>query len=63
MVKPGKPLEMWTSTETQVPMAPVRVAEAMHASMPVNGRPVEVVADHHAIPSNLDSSWLKLGGG
>ena len=39
MVKPGKPLEMWTSTETLVPMAPVRVAEAMHASTPENGRP------------------------
>ena len=40
MVKPGRPLETWTSTETDWPRAPVRVAEETQASMPRNGRPV-----------------------
>jgi len=40
MVKPGRPLERWTSTETDWPRAPVRVAEETQASMPRNGRPV-----------------------
>ena len=32
MVKPGRPLETWTSTETARPMAPLSVAEAIVAS-------------------------------
>ncbi len=40
MVKPGSPLETWTSTETGRPTAPVRVAAEMEASMPRNGRPL-----------------------
>jgi len=40
MVKPGRPLETWTSTETDWPRAPVRVAEETQASMPRNGRPL-----------------------
>ena len=39
MVKPGSPLETWTSTETGWPTAPVKVAAEMEASMPKNGRP------------------------
>src|ERR1700761_1299561 len=38
MVKPGSPLETWTSTETGRPTAPVRVAAEIEASMPKNGR-------------------------
>ena len=39
MVKPGSPLETWTSTETALPTAPVSVAEAMVACCTaVNGR-------------------------
>ena len=33
MVKPGSPLETWTSTETGRPTAPLSVAEATEASM------------------------------
>ena len=32
IVKPGRPLETWTSTETARPTAPLRVAEATEAS-------------------------------
>ena len=32
MVKPGSPLETWTSTETGRPTAPLSVAEATEAS-------------------------------
>jgi len=38
MVKPGSPLDTWTSTETGRPTAPMRVAVAIEASMPRNGR-------------------------
>jgi hypothetical protein len=39
MVNPGRPLETWTSTETGLPIAPVKVAEAMTACRTgVNGR-------------------------
>jgi hypothetical protein len=37
MVKPGNPLETWTSTETGRPTAPVKVAAEMEASMHKNG--------------------------
>ncbi len=46
MVKPGSPLETWTSTETGRPTAPVSVADAMAACCTaVNGRP-----GPHAMP-------------
>ena len=38
MVKPGSPLETWTSTETPRPTAPLKMAEATEASMRRNGR-------------------------
>jgi hypothetical protein len=38
MVNPGSPFEMWTSTETGRPTAPLSAAEATVASMPENGR-------------------------
>ena len=38
MVKPGRPLETWISTETGCPRAPLSVAEATVASMWENGR-------------------------
>ena len=37
-VKPGRPLETWTSTETGRPTAPFSVAEATAESMQGNGR-------------------------
>ena len=37
-MKPGSPLETWTSTETARPTAPLSVAEATEASTQVNGR-------------------------
>ena len=41
MVNPGSPFEMWTSTETGRPTAPLSVAEATVASMGENGRMAE----------------------
>ena len=38
MVKPGRPLETWTSTETGRPTAPLSVAEATEASATENRR-------------------------
>ncbi len=38
MVKPGRPLETWTSTDTGCPTAPLSVAEATVASLWGNGR-------------------------
>ena len=38
MVNPGSPLEMWTSTETGHPTAPLSAADATVASMRENGR-------------------------
>ena len=38
MVKPGRPLETWTSTDTGCPTAPFSVADATVASMWGNGR-------------------------
>jgi hypothetical protein len=38
MVKPGRPFETWTSTETGRPTAPCNVAEATVADMLGNGR-------------------------
>ncbi len=38
IVKPGSPLETWTSTETARPTAPLSVAEATAASTRGNGR-------------------------
>jgi hypothetical protein len=38
MVNPGSPFEMWTSTETGHPTAPLSAAEATVASMRENGR-------------------------
>ena len=37
IVKPGSPLETWTSTETERPTAPLSVAEATAASTRGNG--------------------------
>ena len=37
IVKLGRPLETWTSTDTAQPMAPFRVAEATKEIMPTNG--------------------------
>ena len=50
MVKPGRPLETWTSTETGRPTAPISVAEATEASMPENGRP-EAVPRARSVPN------------
>ncbi len=44
IVKPGRPLETWTSTETARPTAPLSVAEATAASMLGNGR-IDLVPD------------------
>jgi hypothetical protein len=37
IVNPGKPLETWTSTETEHPTAPLNIAEFTSANMPKNG--------------------------
>jgi hypothetical protein len=50
MVKPGSPLETWTSTETPRPTAPLRVAEATEASMQGNGRTGDACAAWHPQP-------------
>ena len=51
-VKPGRPLETWTSTETGRPTAPISVAEPTEASTPGNGRPARAL-DHG--PPSTDS--------
>ena len=38
IVNPGKPLDTWTSTETEHPTAPLSIAEFTAANMPKNGR-------------------------
>ena len=50
MVKPGRPFETWTSTETGRPTAPFSVAEATSASTWGNGRGLRGIPANFAPP-------------
>ena len=59
-VKPGRPLETWTSTETGRPRAPVRVAADMAASTPENGRVLEVSHPLRVATAQLSNRLISL---
>jgi hypothetical protein len=61
MVKPGRPFETWTSTETGLPTAPFRVAEATAASMQGNGRGAWVPSAY-MFPRRIDRTGVPQSG-
>jgi hypothetical protein len=60
-VKPGRPFETWTSTETGLPTAPFRVAEATAASMQGNGRGAWVPSAY-MFPRRIDRTGVPQSG-